>query len=990
MLQQTSNEASEQVEKQTQTWGNVVKSFESRVESLYLTIYNQISETAKGSKKELTDMVQDLDKWVEETGIAKKALDAFVEGLLTGLDFEIPEGGLKEWLDSLDLEDITDQFKSFGQGVSGVVNVITGLATAVPWELLASHLDTIAKAAFWSFIIGRGASTVQSLLQIGVAMRDMARHTAEAFATTTSATVVNTAAMTANTAAQNLALTAAQAQAQALRQAAVAKEAAQKAAIANAEAERLATQAQTLEGYRFVDALNAQTLALDANRTATAANTLAKQAAALAEAANANAARAAQEAFAAEHGTIKSNLKGVRESASGLSKIAQGLRTRLMDLATNPMVWVFTIGPALYEIGTKIYNHIQRPLIKAKENAQKTEQAIRSLKSAMDKIQKGETLSDEDYKGLNVQHLEFLQREKERYEIRQWEAKQYKFLIKKIGESENNLMRAQDEDTFGAAKKDLEYYLKASQEFAEEMKKTGQSAEALEMRIEIGMKALEKAPQILEIIQNPKPIAVNFDQNDEALRKAAEDTRASLASAVRMGLSDKEAYELWQKSMEESIEEQGKTLEEKLAQNFGNTDAAKKQAKAYAEAWMSSAKRRYGLDEESKEVAKLNEEMRASLSSIAQYAEYLKRTGNSSEYAANRLQKMTDALIDQKFEALDAVQQQKVIDELEKMGKQAGGKYAKALVERIKGGTKNAAQDALAAIKPVSDDDITNAIEKASEKAGKQEEQAKKTQEALRNLPTSEYTGLAINGKERRILTSDARDIIKGNANKLKYYTDYYTSLDKMEAEAEAKRKAKEKEYWTERNRYLKEVGRPLEGPKEYQQEEQTRPEDAVGQAKALMKALTGSGVEAAARVRGEFEEAFTAAPLALPAIQLPAIDTSAMLQDFQTKMPQLFQTFTQTFTQSFSGLQLTFPPEALDGFFNGIVERVNTGAETVSLALSTAFSAMDLAPAGVTVAESFTGGLLSGIESSGFVSRLYEKIMAKFSEDITAAGGAK
>ncbi|MDR2179816.1 MAG: phage tail tape measure protein [Synergistaceae bacterium] len=509
MLMQVSNEASEQVEKQTQTWGNVVKSFESRVESLYLTIYDQINMTAKGTKDALTGMVFELDKWVEETGIAKQALDAFIEGLSTGLGFEIPDGsGFQEWLQSLDLEDITSQFKSFGLGVSGVANAISGLASAVPWELLATNLDLIAKVAFWSMIINRGTHIVQTLLQTGDAMRMMAQGTAEAFTTTTAVTVANTAATTANTVAQNLATAAMEAQAEATRQAALAKEATEKAAIAAAEAMRFAVQSQIMEGYNFVDAVHAQTMALETNSAAIQANAEAKQQMTLAAVAQAEAIRAEQAALVAQHGTIVSNLKVTATRVTGLSKVAGTLGNTLKGLATNPMIWVFTMGPALYSLYDSIRNYIEYPLKKAEERAKKAEQAIRNLKKIMDKVEKGEKLDDEDYGKLTKQQQEFIKREEDRQKERRREAEQYKFLIDKIKESMNNLMGASDAKTFENAAHSLEDYLKQGQEFSEELKEAGKDAKAIENIIGVGMQMLADAPKNFEKLLNPENVKV--------------------------------------------------------------------------------------------------------------------------------------------------------------------------------------------------------------------------------------------------------------------------------------------------------------------------------------------------------------------------------------------------------------------------------------------------------------------------------------------------
>jgi hypothetical protein len=340
---------------------------------------------------------------------------------------------------------------------------------------------------------------------------------------------------------------------------------------------------------------------------------------------------------------------------------------------------------------------------------------------------------------------------------------------------------------------------------------------------------------------------------------------------------------------------------------------------------------------------------------------------------------MTDTLIDQKFSALDATQQQRVIDGLEKMGAQAGGKYAKALAERLKGGVENAAEDALSAITPVTDEDIANAVSGARKK---EEEKQRRTKRKFKPAELGEIE-IDIEGQMRKIRKSEAQAVEDGNQEVLNSLKARFEAEDRLRAQNEIKTR----EYYEKENEWRKRAGLALVGPKEYWQE--GSPEDAMktlGVFDSVLQEAVGAGKESAAAFTGGFHDAYMANPVAMPPIQPPAVDTSAMVQNIQAQAPRI----SQSIAQSLSGLKLTLPPDAMDGFFNGIIERVNTGTASVSLALSTAFSAIDLAPAGVTVAETFTNGLLSGIESSGFVLNLYEKIMAKFSGDISAAGGAR
>jgi hypothetical protein len=436
--------------------------------------------------------------------------------------------------------------------------------------------------------------------------------------------------------------------------------------------------------------------------------------------------------------------------------------------------------------------------------------------------------------------------------------------------------------------------------------------------------------------------------------------------------------------MKTGIEKQAKNMKESLSKSLAASmgpEAAEQRAEAYADAWEAKTTQAFGLDEESQKVAKLNEKMRKSFSTITQYADLLRRTGNASEYATNKLQEMVNAFVEQKFEALDSAQQQKVIDELEKMGGRAGGEYAKAMADQIKGGVKNAAKDALAEIKPISDSDVEAAITTARDKEKQREERKN------RGFTPVEFgeIEIEINGRMRTIRKQEAREIEEGNREVVNSLKSRFEAEDRLLAQNEANLK----EYYQKANEWRKKAGLEPVGPKEYREEE-NKPEDimkGLGEFGKALQKITGAGSEAAKAYAEEFQNTLMSAkPITPPPVQPPKIDASAMLQDVQARIPQI----SQTMSQSFSGLRLTLPSSVIDGFFNEIIERINSGAATVSLALSTAFSAIDLTPAGVTVAESFTNGILNGIESSGFVLRLYEKIMNKFSDDLAAAGGVR
>ncbi|MDR1510754.1 MAG: phage tail tape measure protein [Synergistaceae bacterium] len=142
-----------QVEKQLQTWENVVKAFLSRVESLYITVFDQIKSSAKETTSSLTGTMSRVEEWVAKTDIAGKSIGAFLEGL--GLDDGLE--GINDFLDNFDDEKmraILDGFRSTGETIRDLTGDLVSLAETVPWKLLLSNLDKIVYIGAASFVGG--------------------------------------------------------------------------------------------------------------------------------------------------------------------------------------------------------------------------------------------------------------------------------------------------------------------------------------------------------------------------------------------------------------------------------------------------------------------------------------------------------------------------------------------------------------------------------------------------------------------------------------------------------------------------------------------------------------------------------------------------------------------------------------------------------------------------------------------------------------------
>ena len=353
---------------------------------------------------------------------------------------------------------------------------------------------------------------------------------------------------------------------------------------------------------------------------------------------------------------------------------------------------------------------------------------------------------------------------------------------------------------------------------------------------------------------------------------------------------------------------------------------------------------------------------------MAKFAEYLKKTGNASEHARNTLSEMTDSLAELQISKLDATQRQALIDELEKLGKTAGGKYAAALAERLKGGTKEAVKEAASRV-PITEDELGGELSRRL----RIREQSKRPLRVDKNTVAEE---LELHGLKIKLTREEVQAYKDGNVEMM---------------EAARARVDKEIAWWED----LRETNRKISEEAKKREEEAARrrsgnppdaqdPEKTLGALEQALSAIGAlaktEGTEAARAFSSGLTEYMTANPLSAAVIQLPQLSMTQMTQDLKSQMNQV----TSALQEGFSRLSL--PAPNTDGFFTEFVRQINDSVGTVELALSSAFSGIDLTPAGAKIGKTLSEGIIEGIVngSDRGLPRLGEKIYEMVSERLS------
>ena len=158
------------VNEKMKTFTNTLNAFRSASEELHIEIFEQIKNQAKDAVGSIADLTRQFSKWIGETQIAGKALDAF----LKGLGFNIPSAdSFQKLLNSFNVQSFLDSIQSFGSALKGIVDSIVSAFSMIkaPLLFLIEHLGTFATISFWGWILGKGLQVPVAIMGIVAALK---------------------------------------------------------------------------------------------------------------------------------------------------------------------------------------------------------------------------------------------------------------------------------------------------------------------------------------------------------------------------------------------------------------------------------------------------------------------------------------------------------------------------------------------------------------------------------------------------------------------------------------------------------------------------------------------------------------------------------------------------------------------------------------------------------------------------------------------------
>lgn len=150
------------VDAKAKTFTNTMAALRSAIEELHIEIFDQIKKQSKEAVGGITELTRVFSKWIGETQIAGKSLNAFLDGL----GFKIPSGSdFQKLLQQFDVQAFVNRIKELGSTLKSIgesiVSAFNTIKTPLLW--LIEHLDTFVTISFWGWLFGKG-------LQIPVAI----------------------------------------------------------------------------------------------------------------------------------------------------------------------------------------------------------------------------------------------------------------------------------------------------------------------------------------------------------------------------------------------------------------------------------------------------------------------------------------------------------------------------------------------------------------------------------------------------------------------------------------------------------------------------------------------------------------------------------------------------------------------------------------------------------------------------------------------------
>ena len=158
------------VDAKAKTFTNTMAALRSAVEEFHIEIFEQIKDQSKEAVGGLAELTRAFSKWVGESQIAGKTLNAFLQGL----GFNIPSGDdFKRLLEQFDVQAFVDRIKEFGSTLKGIGESIAGMFDKIKTPLLwlIEHLDTFAQISFWGWILGKGLQVPAAVLGIASSIK---------------------------------------------------------------------------------------------------------------------------------------------------------------------------------------------------------------------------------------------------------------------------------------------------------------------------------------------------------------------------------------------------------------------------------------------------------------------------------------------------------------------------------------------------------------------------------------------------------------------------------------------------------------------------------------------------------------------------------------------------------------------------------------------------------------------------------------------------
>ena len=158
------------VNAKSKTFTNTMAALRSAIEELHIEIFDQIKKQSKEAVGGITELTRAFSKWVGETQIAGKSLNAFLDGL----GFKIPSGSdFQKLLQQFDVQAFVNRIKELGSTLKSIgesiVSAFSTIKTPLLW--LIEHLDAFVQISFWGWLFGKGLQIPAAILGIASSIK---------------------------------------------------------------------------------------------------------------------------------------------------------------------------------------------------------------------------------------------------------------------------------------------------------------------------------------------------------------------------------------------------------------------------------------------------------------------------------------------------------------------------------------------------------------------------------------------------------------------------------------------------------------------------------------------------------------------------------------------------------------------------------------------------------------------------------------------------